>query len=191
MAEGAGPELLADLLARWEAELRARGFPVDAATNPGLAPPAFRSAYSAFGVTPPDELVEWFRWRNGQPLDAPPLAPPFHAIDAESSVRDRALGLTIGYQPGQWHPWVRLGATGRELSMDTRDSDPAPLVRRTVFEVGTEPRPDFSDVRSLCTPVTWYLDALLRGYHRWDSVAQTWIVSRPATVDDNTRLAYL
>lgn len=188
VAEGSGPQLLHELLQVWEWELRTAGFPFDEATLPGVPPDVTRETYAARGVEPPDELLTWFAWRNGQVRGAPALGWLLLA-----SVRESVdLRAAVGEDEGDWFPWwVKLGAAGSSLSMDTRDLDPAPLLRITDFDIGPWVDRDHTDIRSLCTAVTWFIDALRRGYHRWDPAVSRFRVEPPRDNSDLTRWSYI
>jgi hypothetical protein len=185
MAEGASPELLRELLREWEAELRGVGFPIDRVTNPGVDPAITREAFRAAGLRAPEELQVWFAWRNGQPFQVPGLAGFREMHDLENSLSRRL-------DPDFWDPrWVRLAQADPGITMNTADVTPAPLLRATVFEIGTDPEPSHSDVRSLCTLVTWFIGALRSGEHRWDRETAAW-APRPITgVFDLPRMCYL
>lgn len=185
MAEGASPELLRELLRDWEAELRDVGFPIDRVTNPGVDPAITRDTYRAAGLSAPEELQVWFAWRNGQPFQVPGLAGTRAMNDLENSLSSR-------FDPDFWDPrWVRLAQADPGITMNTADVTPAPLLRATVFEIGTDPEPSHSDVRSLCTLVTWFIGALRSGEHRWDRETAAW-APRPITgVFDLPRMCYL
>lgn len=191
--EQAGPELLAFLLREWETELRARGFPFDAATTPGIEADKIRRTYAAAGLVAPAEIVEWFSWRNGQPFFAPRLVPWCSFIDADGSTRRRAPRQLIGTGTGFWEPsWVRLTHSDPSLSLDTAEHRALPLVRITDFSVGTEPERDVSDILSLSTAVAWLLESLRLGHHEWDAATERWHVNHPTGGDpDLTRSSHI
>lgn len=187
--DGAGPGLLSELLGVWESELRAVGFPIDVATNPGISADEVARVYGSADLEPPAEVVTWFAWRNGQPFGAPEIGGWFGATDAASSISLRAVGFELGHGIDYWEEtWVRLGQADPAISLDTRGADPAPLVRVTAADVWTWGE-DISDVRSLCTPVVWFIDSLRRGWRRWDGQR---LVAYPPTVPVTpTRWCYL
>lgn len=192
MVAGAGAKLLEVLLQEWEAELRRVHYPIDEATLAGISRDETQRIFSAAGLRAPAELVTWFGWRNGQPMDAPPIAGWFHAADAANSIHRRALGIPVGNDEGDWRPsWVRLGHTDPAISMDTADDAPAPLLRVTHFDTGPWSEGDFSDVRSLCTPVAFYIDALRTGRHRWGPATRTFHRDVRPPADRDIRWAYI
>lgn len=169
MAEGSSPDLLRELLSEWEHELRRAGYPFEECTNPGVAPGVTSRVFEKNGLVAPEELEVWFQWRNGQPVRAPGLTPWFTAGDLDFVIEHRSGGLERGHGQDYWEEsWVRLGQHDPTLTIDTTNVAPAPFIRVTHFDVGSWNEDDTSDIRSLCTAVTWFIEALRGGVHRWD-----------------------
>lgn len=177
-AEGAGAELLSELLRRWETILLDHRFPLEASTNPALDRNDVSMRVSEAGLGPSPELESWLGWRNGQPHDSPRLTPSFAVFaDLDSALAIREFQRpNFGHGYGNWEPsWLSLCFDRASLAVDTA-IDVEPRVRMVDFvEFGTWGESAHTQVRSLCTAVTWFIEALESGGHAWDVDTEEWV----------------
>jgi hypothetical protein len=87
-------------------------------------------------------------------------------------------GHPKGQEDWQWNPdWIQImgDANGLAISCDRHADDP-PLVRGLSWDrvYGTQPDQTLNQVVSLCTPVTWWIDALRHGWYRWNGPGNGW-----------------
>jgi len=66
--DGAGPDLLQELLDRYEAEIRQRCVPLWESMRPGLSRGEIVDRLGAAGLPAPEELVVWWMWHDGHEL---------------------------------------------------------------------------------------------------------------------------
>jgi hypothetical protein len=169
--------LLAELLDEFQDLLIQQGFPVDGAFNDGIGESEVRNRLARINLTPPDELLVWFKWHDGQPL--PPIPPLARATSIQSFLSiDHAIDEyldepEIGVNDGAWHPdWLLIGT---HLAVSCGESTTtAPLIRAVYPDVRTEPHDKFYVRRSLCAPVQYWIENLKAGAHYWDAEAQLW-----------------
>jgi len=169
--EGAGPGLLAELLDAYKFEIRRRSPEALASMKPGLPEADIRSQLAAVGLSAPEEAVAWWSWGNGHRLDRTwrvrfPQISLETAIDYYVIDRDRySFELLPGPQ------WLRVAGIDRSSAIGI-DCDPAhdvPQVRLIDPELGNGPaRLSDRQAVSLCTPVTWWLTAMARGWMEFD-----------------------
>jgi hypothetical protein len=186
--EGASAELLKDLLRQLEGELRRQGAPVKQFLLPGAQRREVEDSFKRMGVTAPDEAVVWFGWHNGAvpgvgnggvlPLFEPW---PLSVIEYE---RPQPWGSDFGPGRWEWDPnWIHIMGNQYGLAMSCAD-DPAqpPLIRFVTSDSahGTEASQTDYQVVSLCTPVTWWIDSLQRGWYQWDDDNGYWQLDRQA-----------
>jgi hypothetical protein len=180
--EGASPALLRELLQDFEIELRNQKVPVDQWLQPGAEPAAVRAEFSERGLFAPEEAVVWFGWHNGR-REVPGSEQALPMFTAESLGYLRADWLdadriTRGYEEWDWNPnWVQIIGDQVGVAVCCAD-DPAnpPLVRAITADgvEGTQEWQTDHQVVSLCTPVTWWIDSLRRGWYRWDPKTEEW-----------------
>ena len=170
---GAGPEMLREILPQFESQLRTAGFPVERLA-PGISRGELEDELSETGLTIPDEVCALLGWHNGM-LDDTWLVPRFQFASASMICRDYvATWPPHGTEEWQWNPtWLRLmgpNLGGLAVRCDADQAQP-PLVRVVSPEWSTQP--DFVEhqVVSLCTPVSWWIDALKDGAIRFNG---TW-----------------
>ena len=168
--QGASAEMLAELLRAYDFELSKRSFPVTDAFMPGLSRSEIQDALEAEGLTPPEELLVWWSWHNGVRLDVST------GWRRPQMSLGRALGMRaeddLGLEPHQWDPaYIRVAGEGTKSSIAVSCSpvSPPPLVRAAAPEFGgTQGATNGRQVISLCTPVTWWLLALAKGWSIYD-----------------------
>jgi hypothetical protein len=168
----AGADVLSELLGIWEDELRRHRFPVSSATSRGLPPDQVAERLEGAGLTASPELIAWFSWKNGQPMhnNTPPLVPGIWMSGIEWAVNDTA-GAPRGTDPFQWSPtWIRLGWDKITLAADSATT----RVRVFDYEQDTWEPTSHTEVLSLCTAVTWYIEALRSGGHIWKPEIGEW-----------------
>jgi hypothetical protein len=178
--EGAGAQLLGVLLAELEVELRRQKVPLDGLLQPAANSAEVHSTFAGAGLVPPDEAVTWFGWHDGcvgVPL-AEVVLPRFGFWSLKAVAMNRSQTQQwLGLEEGQWNPnWLQImgEADGLGISCEAHPSV-SPLVRLVNFEdAGTQPQDTQFQVVSLCTPVSWWIDALRRGWYRWDQQTQHW-----------------
>jgi hypothetical protein len=179
--EGAGPGRLRELLREFEAELREYGVPVDETLAPGADPVVVRARFDAAGLDVPNELVEWFAWHDGPADLTNPYVLPGIAVDSlERTLRSRAsleMSPMFGDGEFQWRPeWLQFAGDDNGLAMRLGgDRSAPPLVRSLGFELPNTD-PDFTDTQvvSLCTPVTIWMDDVRTGARVWDPSIRRW-----------------
>lgn len=177
--EGAGPDLLRELLPDFERELRLQGVQIDDLLQPGCDPRDVREVGVALGLNIPDELVVWFGWRNGvRSLEPIPRVLPqfdFWPLDLVAR-RHGTWPFGFGLNDWEWNPnWLHFMGDQHGLAMSCEEPpENAPLIRALTEEDGTQSKDTRLQAVSLCTPVTWWIDALRRGWYRWDRTAQNW-----------------
>lgn len=176
-AVDASPDRLSELLREYESLLVAQSFPVDAAFNPGVPEEFVREKLAAIELMPPQELIVWFGWHNGQPLRMmPPLATAtalqfFGSVEyAVETLKDEAF---VGAGPGRWHPnWLRIG---QHLAIDCATlPGETPYVCAVFSTSGMPPEETYYQRRSLCTPIVYAIESLKNGSHRWNTEAELW-----------------
>jgi hypothetical protein len=169
--EGAGPELLAELLDAYEFEIRRRSLEAWVSAKPGLAVEEIVELMSSVGLPVPDEAIVWWSWGNGHRLDRTwrirfPQMALETAIENYAIDRDRYnLALLPGPQ------WIRVAGIDRSsaIGIDCDPSHELPLVRLLDPELGNGPaRLTDRQAVSLCTPVTWWLTGMANGWMEFD-----------------------
>ena len=174
--EGASPELLGELLDNYARELKRTSPRIYGAMLPGLPKSKISDELGAIGIEPPEEVLVWWNWRNG----FRPLVPiglrhaQLRLEDAVYMYRRSSLGTDID----QWNPhWIHIAGSGNDGdAVCCQRSDEPPLVRAvSSFDIGTQPYEDpLRQVVSLCTPVTWWLLSIAKGWNSWDPITGFW-----------------
>jgi hypothetical protein len=179
--EGASAELLAHLLDIFESELRRQGVPVDAYLRPGAQASEVRETFERNNLNAPDEVLVWFGWHDGPVRStASHLVLPMFmswSVAEVDTMRNSPGAQPFGLEDWQWNPsWVQIMGDQNGLAVRC-DNEPsaAPLVRGLLSgQYGTQPDVTRRQVVSLCTPVTWWIDALQHGWYRWVVSANAW-----------------
>ena len=191
-AEAAGPGLLRALLEKLENAVSAVGSPAGQWLEDGIAPDEVEAQLSAVGLIPSDELIVWFGWHNGIRHAATagigarvlPFLIPASLSEAIGRYRSLVLDFVVPPEgPVGGDPRVLAGGTGfgwLNLCNDNYGfavacrSEPRylPRVRLIVDEWDDDPR-SYQAV-SLCTLVTWWIQAIEDGAVRWDNQNNLW-----------------
>lgn len=91
--------------------------------------------------------------------------------------------MPYGYDVGNWQPeWTMLvpGMGCGILVNHMSDPDVAPLVRN-LWELTFDPQEGSTQqVVSLCTPVTWWIQAIRSGGWAWDTENSVWRIHQSA-----------
>ncbi|CAO1652344.1 hypothetical protein NYA9BBAC_01833 [Salinibacterium sp. NYA9b] len=178
--EGAGPELLAELLAEFETELRAVGAPANL-FNPGAGADELTQQLASRVPALPPELFSWFAWHNGERHELPGEAPQilwtagvFHDVPGVIRMQDLDIGEIAGNEL-DWDPsWLRLtGSWDHGIAIQCTDAEALPLVRMVAFDTRTNPADTDTQLVSLCTPIAWWIDAVRSGHYRWSDAGWT------------------
>lgn len=182
--EGASPDLLAELLVELEACVTAAGG-TTSHLNRGLRRAEAESALATAGLPLPPELSTWFGWHNGEvwkdAWNPGPLAlPASPLLTLDESLGMRAAEEPIGVPEWDWDPrWLRLtGEWKLGVAIRCITADDAPLARMIMDEMRAYVSDTQSQVVSLCTPITWWIEAIRAGYYTWDG--RFWAVNTEA-----------
>ena len=173
--------LLGELLEDFEAELRTQNVPVDRLLRPPVPPKAVRAHFAQLGLDAPDEAVTLFGWRDGVEAGLGLALPVFELASLEGVV-SRYQRSRLGLGEWDWNPhWVQVmgGKYGLAIRCDDQP-DRSPLVRSVEDAAGSQDWQTDYQVLSLCTPVTWWIDAMRRGWYRYNPAARAWDRSGPS-----------
>lgn len=203
-ADGASPQLLAELLEQCEKEFISAGVPLDRWLAPGIGAEEVNQKLAEVGLIAPDELLVWFGWHNGLTTPTPGeiaerALPNFVPASIDLTIR-RYKDLVLNFEPpymndiplkyftfGAGEGWLRIEDDSRGCAVDCSGKYPpsdAPRIRyasEQFYETGAETL--FRAV-SLCTRVTWMLDSFHSGAFNWNAETQWWDIdftSRPDT----------
>jgi hypothetical protein len=180
--EGASPALLAELLKEFEVELRNQGIEIDRLLRPGATRQSVIDEFRASELDAPDEAIVLFGWHNGR-FEVPgafSALPVFAAWSLEylAAARDRSADEPRGFGEWEWNPnWIRIMGDQYGIAMCCADRpENAPLIRFVSDDLvdGTQDWQTERQVVSLCTPVTWWIESLRRGWYRWIPATQEW-----------------
>lgn len=179
--EGAGAELLADLLRELEERIRSRGVPIDLSMREGLPPEQVRRMLQPVGLAAPEEVVAWFGWRNGirSPLRVGgtagvlPFAGP---IDLKGAIEKyeyfKASGVEVWSYAERWLP---LEADPHAISiLCAADGSSAALVRKANEDFPLSGDHYGYQVVSLSTVVAWWIEAIDAGITVWNPERLSW-----------------
>jgi hypothetical protein len=174
--EGAGPELLSELLAEYETILERTDPSSLASLQPGLTRDDIVQRLDGVELAAPDELIVWWTWRNGFPLMTPHgLMNPQLSIDLALIFREDDEGMCFENLPSP--SWLRvIGDDSRHAIGITCDKNIDPPWVRTVnpeFNVPDVLGPKYRAV-SLCTVMTWHLLSIREGWVRFNPESGTW-----------------
>jgi hypothetical protein len=172
---GAGADLLTELLDAFDFESRRKGVPVDDFFAPGLGRPEIEDKFGSVGRMPSDELVAWWEWHNGR--ISPTYMSRLDQFSLEVAIdfyRTSDLGTDWFYE---WNPsWIRTAGTGNEgMAASIAAKSEVTLVRYvSPFGASTQSGDSDDQVVSLCTPITWNLLGIAKGWMWWDPIACFW-----------------
>jgi hypothetical protein len=172
--EDAGPELLSRLLSALESERAIHGEPTHRILAPGQSRSEILKQLSPIGLTPPEELVVWWEWSNGLLPGRKGRAnfEPFSVQEAIDLYREEQIGEEFY----EWNrDWIRVSwEPNAGMAVSCEQTGRPPLVRNVSPTSGTQQAETDCQVVSLCTPVTWWLLGLAKGWTVWDDTNQRW-----------------
>jgi hypothetical protein len=180
--EGASPALLAGLLDEFETELVRVGVPVDDFLRPGAHTDFVREVFDRNGLVAPDEAVVWFSWHDG-PTRVPGGNQPLPLFDTwsldEADDRRHSDGAQqMGSGPDDWDPnWFQIIGPNAGIAIDCSEPPQRPALVRALShtrEMGTQREQTLQQVVSLCTPVTWWIEAIREGWYEWFPELNGW-----------------
>lgn len=174
--EGASAPLLDELLKDLAAELRKQGVPLDGLLRPPAPPQMVRESFAEIGLRAPDEAVTLYGWCDGFRAEGSVLPlPVFEVLPLEGMV-GRFRRSRLGLGEWDWNPnWVQVMGSKYGLAICCADEpDKAPLVRSVEDSYRTQDWQTDYQVVSLCTPVVWWIDAIRRGWYRYQTATGTW-----------------
>lgn len=167
--QGASPGLLAELLRELEHEVVAYGG-TKSSLRQGVDLEVLRETFAFHQLSLPEELEVWFGWHDGETRGAL-FCPPSSLLSLEDSFGMRALEMEqdVGEPLWDWDPqWLRItGDSNAGGAIRCSSSARTPLVRTIMDEVRTHPSSTAGQVVSLCTPVTWWIEAIRSGHYHW------------------------
>lgn len=187
--EGAGPELLAELLVEHEEVLRRTDPQSLESLRPGLSREEIVAGFEGIGLPVPEELIAWWTWRNGHiPMVRHGLSPARNSLEQAVELwwEDEGFAFELSHGP----TWVRV--EGENLRHSTTvlcdDSVQGLLIRYCDPELNFDfgPLPDRCVV-SLSTLMTWRLVAIREGWCRYDSSIGVWQMVEYASVPEEWR----
>jgi hypothetical protein len=174
--EGAGPELLEELLDAYAFELKKSSPAIYDSMLPGLSVDQIHDLLGEIGVVPSPELLVWWGWRNGH-------VPFFgHGLNHDQMSLETAIKLykdeSLGTNHWEWNPnWIRIAGEGNSGDAARwNDNQGATFVRHvSTFDIGTQDDESIlRQVVSICTPVTWWLYAIAEGWDSFDVSSGFW-----------------
>jgi hypothetical protein len=180
--DGASPALLSELLLALELEMRGQGVPVERYLRAGLSARDVEAGFRQCGLRAPDEAIEWFGWHDGpaRGLGGDNVMPMFMGWSLAESIQAYLdpNGQPHGSEDWQWDPlWIQIMGDANGLALDCSPNQAiGPRVRGLTWDrkYGTQPDQTLRQVVSLCTPVSWWIDALRHGWYRWNARGNGW-----------------
>ena len=177
---------LTALLRQLEERLAAAGVPMSA-LRPGLPREQIVAMFRARGLDAPGELIEWFGWHDGAEsgiMPIPVLVPASLAWALERYTYDLNSPRSWGFDP----EWLSIERVPTSLNVQLTAGAQTPLVRRSDEDhpVGDTTDTTF-EVRSMCVPVSWWIEDIDSGALTWRSEEGRWLVDYAAI--DRARLA--
>lgn len=175
--EGASAALLADLLVDFEAELRKQNAHIDELLRPPASPALVEETFAKIGLKAPAEVVALYGWHDGCVATGEgEAALPARFLLSLEAVPIRYNLSRLGLGEWDWNPsWAQVmgGKYGIAVSC-ADDPDQLPLVRSVENSAGTADWQTDYQVVSLCTPVTWWIDCMRRGWYKYDQSTRSW-----------------
>lgn len=181
--EGAGPELLAELLAEYGSILRRTSPHVWESMVPGLTRDEIVKGLEGVGLPAPDELVAWWTWRNGHVPGVPHgLSFPLPQYSLEQALRYREDDEDFAFELLPSDSWLRVAGEGlkRSVGVNHDSTIDALVVRGLAPEFdGLYGKVTHGQAVSMCTFMTWQLVAIDEGWNKYDSSTGFWRVVHP------------
>jgi hypothetical protein len=214
-ADQTGAAVLIELLVRYEELALLAGVPMEATLRPGISEDQVRSVLGEVGLTPPTELVAWFGWHNGcadsgQAGLALRTFPNFVMAGAEEAAANYRTGILEYFPP--WLPpetelsaergdifgigegWLMLTGSNRGYAIECTERDgPSPRIRYANEQFGEPGTENFFRAVSLCTIVTWWIEAFDNGAYRWNRERLMWDfdpLQLPSLLPDSQQAAH-
>jgi len=175
--EGASATLLGELLLEFEVELRKQNPSIDELLRPPASSKAVHEAFAQMGLIPPDEAVVLFGWHDGCiGTGEGESALPARFLLSLKAVTMLFNSSRLGHGEWDWNPkWAQVMGSKYGLAMSCADvPDRSPLVRSVEDSAGTADWQTDYQVVSLCTPVTWWIDCMRRGWYKYDQSTHSW-----------------
>ncbi len=189
--DGAGPELLAKLLADYETLLKEYTPEIQTQLEPGLSESEIHRQFASVGLTVPTEALVWWSWHNGMHerpgsgLRLPQMALE-RAVQEYSETYREDKPSEIDVWATGWIPIVGGRAWG-SIAMDCNATSASRSVQWIDPERGGFFRDDHPrDYRALspCVPVAWWVTSILNGWVWVDPEngqwTQEWYASKSA-----------
>jgi hypothetical protein len=165
LLDGSSPELLSELLLEFESVAREAGLPSDV-LRPGLSAAEVEDRILALNIHPEPEVVVWFTWHDGSSDHGWPV--PLFPFAPLRFVEERYTWGDVGSAEWEWpHGWLALGSTAHGMAVGPALNG-HPRVRPISPEISLQGDSHPDQVLSLCTPVSWWIEAIRRGAYRWD-----------------------
>jgi hypothetical protein len=161
---------LTDALVSLEREWRAQDMPIAQFLRPGLTAAAVTAALQDVGITPHQELMEWFSWHDGCSTYA---EAGFHSrlLTLDEAIVQYVSHVLAGegidelYHPG-WFPVVTF-STGSLAVVNCNDLE-RPTASTTEIDRELNLRPPEQWVTSLAIPVEWWARRFSTRLWRWN-----------------------
>ncbi|CAN5267717.1 hypothetical protein BH09ACT1_BH09ACT1_12080 [soil metagenome] len=172
---GAGPDLLSELLHILDFEAKKRGVPVDDYYAPGLSRSQVEDPLGQIGISPPEELLVWWGWHNG--IRSPKYMTRLDQFSLDVAVSKYQHSDRGSESIFEWHPsWIHVAGSGNDGMAVCCDPTPSGVLVRSVSPSGsgTQPEETETQVVSLCTPITWELLGIAKGWMRWNASDGHW-----------------
>ena len=145
------------------------GVDLDSVLAPGIGPDEVRRGFGSIGLVAPEELIVWYGWHNGvrlTPGDKYVGLPPFVVqANLDWSISNYRYQVSEGIPAGVWaENWFCMESDRGLAAYCSGNATDLPLLRREQVE-----EYDFLDasiahqIVSLCTMVSWWIEALSIG----------------------------
>jgi hypothetical protein len=179
--EGAGPELLRELLAEYGSVLQRTSPHIWASMAPGLTRGEIVRSLEEVGLPAQEELIVWWTWRNGHiPMVPHGLGFPQYSLHEALRYREDDEDFAFELLPSP--SWLRIAGQGLKYSVGVNhDPELDALVVR-----GLSPEHDglyglvtHGQAISICTFMTWHLLAIEEGWNAYDPSTGFWRVVQP------------
>jgi len=167
--QGASPEMLLELLDAYSFEVQRQDRDFWSTFQTGLSRAEIVDRLQAVDLEAPEELLTWWTWRNGFRTGVnPDVTLPQMSLEFALKLRDKD---EMGLEEDEWNPaWIRVAGYSSQDAMAVRCvPGEQVLVRATsADDSGTQDHETSRQVVSLCTPVSWWLLGIAKGWSHWD-----------------------
>ena len=172
--EGAGPELLGELLDTFQDEMRRAGWTAQDQLAPGIRAAEIRQQLAQAQLQVPDELVVFYGWHNGflSVPDGLPMGSILPSVTLMSLERSLASYVTSGASPvvprSFWHPgWLRLEEVRPGYMIECGPPELPPRLAYISEDNPFEGPRRRAALRSICTLATVWIDLIRQGASTW------------------------